>query len=126
MTKTLTFFATIVYLGFFAPAHAADHLSSSEISALFSGRTISHVSPRSGQTVLMVFSAGGGLHGTVGRRSENGRWWTPGDLLCFQFPTLEKGTQICHGLVRVGSNRLQRLSPRNGRPKSGAHWVIVK
>jgi hypothetical protein len=126
MKKTQTLFATVVLLGFFAPAQAADRLSGNELSALFSGRTISHISPRSGQRVLMVFSSGGSLHGTVGRRSENGRWWISGDLLCFQFPTLEKGTRICHSLVRVGSNQLKRLSPKNGRPKRGENWVIVR
>jgi hypothetical protein len=98
-------------------------MTPSELQSLFSNVTISHVSPRSGDAVRLIFQSNGTLDGRAGNRSDRGKWWVSRNgRLCFQFPKLEQGERHCHYLVRKG-NRLVRLN-RDKAAKAGEDWIV--
>lgn len=98
-------------------------LTAAQLKLLITGTEISHVSPRSGNAVLMKFLADGTVDGTVGSGSPvNGTWQIKGTgQLCFDVAVL--GNEICFYLVRKGDN-LVRYN-RDGRPAKGIDWTIV-
>ncbi len=108
---------------FASQAQAQDFMSGSQIRSAISGRTVTHVSPRSGRPVTMRFSPGGGLRSTVGRRKDKCRWWVQGNVFKMKCQKLQKGRTISHKFVRRGSNKLIRYNRRNKR-KPGIDWSI--
>jgi hypothetical protein len=105
-------------------AHAQAFMNATEVRRLFSGLTVSHVNPTSGQDVRMSFRPGGAIHGTAGSRTDVGRWWVrDGGALCLQFSYLERGQTLCNLLVRNGNSLIRHDS--GGKRRSGQDWIIV-
>jgi len=107
-------------------AYAQKFLTRQQTKTLFNGARITHVSPRSGQSVYISFSANGTISGSSGSRFDTGKWWVnKRGAICFQFNKLLGGQRACHLLVRNG-NRLVRYHVKNKQAKTGEDWIISR
>lgn len=100
-------------------------LTAEQLRMLLTGTEISHVSPKSGSHVQMIFRPDGSLDGSVGQQGADltGSWRiTDAGTICFHANQL--GDNLCFRLVKSG-NQLKRYKP-NGQPMHGIDWTIER
>lgn len=105
--------------------NAQDFLSRQQVQRLFSGITVSHNSPRSGQHVVMRFRPGGSFSVQAGSRSDTGSWFVrKNGALCWQYDRMRGGRRVCSLIVRRGQ-AIGKYHPRRRTRAPGADWQII-
>ncbi len=91
----------VVLTTFSTGAYAGNTLSAGQVKALFPGNFQAVWKEK--KTLTLVADAKGGLVGSMGILSGNGRWWIKGSHLCIAFDPWKDEKVRCSRVVREGS-----------------------